>query len=79
MNIDIRHGRGNYCGITCDQIDEFLNGAEMIVFGTDLLDPAIELISNGQGEEIEEAVALLDRARDILLRIDTLRRIANED
>jgi len=66
MDIDIRHGQGNYCGVKCNQVDEFLNGDEMITFGADLLDPAIDLISCGEGEVFEAVVELLEKARDMI-------------
>ena len=67
MYIDIRHGQGNYCGVKCNQVDRFLDGNERIAFGFDLLDPAIELISCGEGEVVEAVVELLEKARDMMI------------
>jgi len=69
MDIEIMHGRGEYCGIKCNQVDEFLNGDERITFGVDLLDPAIELINCGEGKVIEEVVDLLEQARYMMINI----------
>jgi len=63
MDIEIRHGRGDYCGVECNQVDTFLAGNERIAFGVGLLDPAIELISCGEGEVVE----LLEKARDMMI------------
>ena len=67
MDIEIRHGRGDYCGVECNQVDTFLAGNERIAFGVGLLDPAIELISCGEGEVVEAVVELLEKARDMMI------------
>jgi len=67
--IETKYGLGGHCTVTCEQIDTFLNTEkEQVRFGLDMLSPCIELISNSQESNIEEALKLLEVARDIIER-----------
>jgi hypothetical protein len=67
MNINISYGIGDYCTLTFEQEDLFLNGEEnQVRCGLNFLDPAIELISNTKNEKIEDALELIEVARNII-------------
>ena len=67
MNINISYGIGNYCTLTCEQEELFLNGEEnQVKCGLEFLDPAIDLISNTRNEKIEDALKLIEVARNII-------------
>jgi len=67
--INTSYGMSGYCTVTCDQIDTFLNSEkDQVSFGLEILIPSIELISNSTNSKIEEAIKLLEIARDIIER-----------
>ena len=67
MNINISYGVGAYCTLTCDREELFLNGEEdQVKCGLEFLDPAIDLINNTRNEKIEDALKLIEVARNII-------------
>ena len=64
MDINIRYGAFGYCEVSCDQQGVFLNEeAEKVELGLELLDYAIELISNTTRSDNDLAQELLSIAR----------------
>ena len=67
MNINISYGIGAYCTLNCNQEELFLIGeVKQVKCGLEFLDPAIELISNTKNEKIEDALKLIEVARNII-------------
>ena len=64
MDINIRYGAFGYCEVSCDQQGVFLNEeAEKVELGLELLDYAIELISNTTSNDNDLPQELLAVAR----------------